>query len=117
MSEEMVAQPTFTFEGAGPAVALCSKNVCRNGHTWKPKLGLANCPGCGGPVLMVMIQNCPVCNEPVERMELRSDHICNGGGVAAICQGQKVNGECCRIELQRELAKKVEGGVDEKVSV
>ncbi len=101
--ESFNAGPKVNF-GEVVRIEPCTKNECSHGHKWPAQLALANCPGCGGQVLMVRMVNCPVCNEPVEKFTLRTDHTNQGFGIAAICRGQQGAAESNVIEMKRNAA-------------
>ena|SRR2546427_38468 len=110
MSESEQKQEN-TFD-AGPKASFpevvkiepCSSNECPNGHKWPPQLAIANCPGCGGQILMVRMINCPICNEPTKVFRLRTDHTGQAMGIAAACRGQKGMAESNLIEMTRNAA-------------
>lgn len=82
----------------------CSWNTCAAGHKWPPTMQIAQCPGCGGPILIVKMQNCPVCNEPVRSFALRAEHCPQGGQITGTCQGQASLNEVDKIVLTRHHA-------------
>lgn len=94
-------------------VEPCTKNECSNGHKWPAQMALANCPGCGGHILMIRMVNCPVCNEPTEKFTLRTDHTSQGFGIAAICRGQQGAAESNIIEMKRNAVAEVIAKWDE----
>ena len=89
-------------------VEPCSSNECVNGHKWPPMLQLAQCPGCGGPLIAVKMINCPICNEPTKTVKLRTDHTGMAFGIAALCRGQGGMAESNFICMERHAAKDVE---------
>jgi hypothetical protein len=118
--EESKENKEVTFD-AGPKAQFpemikiepCSSNECLNGHKWQPQLALAQCPGCGGPILMVRMVNCPVCNEPTKVLRFRTDHTNQGFGIAALCRGQRGMAESNMIEMTRGASQEVEKVWDE----
>jgi len=91
----------------------CSSNECANGHRWPPQLAIANCPGCGGQILMVRMINCPVCNEPTKKFRMRTDHASTGFGIAALCRGHVGQAESNQIEMERKHTEQVMENWDE----
>jgi len=77
----------------------CSANFCANGHSWRPTLAIAQCPGCTAPVIARKMENCPICNEPVERVSIRFDHIPAKSGIARLCYGDAQRGESTAVDL------------------
>src|SRR6266550_8615979 len=98
--ESFNAVPQVNF-GEVIKIEPCTKNECSQGHKWPAQLALANCPGCGGQVLMVRMINCPVCNEPTQKFTMRTDHTSQGFGIAATCRGQQGAAESNVIEMTR----------------
>lgn len=109
MEEKITENPSGPeFVEAPQREGWCSENVCSKGHKWIPTVGIAKCPGCQAPVLMVLMENCPWCAEPVEGLKLRTDHAARGLGVAMACKGQLGSAEMGVIELRREHAREIE---------
>lgn len=80
---------------------LCSEHVCLQKHVWVPTVKLAQCGGCGGPVVAIKMENCPICNEPAVYTRLRIDHIGYKQPLHAICRGVPTNAEVMMAEMKR----------------
>lgn len=93
----------FSF---GPALPQpCSVSRCAAGHEWVPQLRIAQCPGCGAPMLVLLMQNCPACNEPTAGSDLRLDHMPQASGqLLPICRGSATMAEAIKIELKHSHA-------------
>jgi hypothetical protein len=95
----------------GKVAAVCSYNVCKNGHQWQPAVAVQRCEGCNSPVLAVRMEQCPICNEPVEEFALRSDHFNERGmRVEPVCKGKSTQAEVSQVVLVREHAREAEAG-------
>jgi hypothetical protein len=97
----------FPPQATQPQV-FCTESACPSGHTWVPRVQVAECPGCRAPVLAVEMRNCPVCNEPASAFRLRSEHISPAMGLSPVCQGVPSRGEGAVIEMARTFAKQTE---------
>lgn len=100
--------PPIDFGEATPPTS-CSYNICANGHKWPPVLRVAQCPGCGGPILAAKMTQCPVCNEPVARRFIRVDHLPHGGQITPMCRGAGSLAEVMQVEMVCNHASDEEG--------
>lgn len=91
--------PTIDF-GEAPSVDPCSYNECPQGHKWPPVLRVAQCPGCGGPILAIKMVQCPICNEPVTHRVIRADHLPHGGQITPMCRGAASLAEVTSIDIK-----------------
>lgn len=96
--------PTVDFGPIPDPNAVCSGNVCSNGHIWQPTIAIARCPGCGSPTLVVKMVNCPICNEPTAKLRLRTDHLPQNGAIMPMCKGSATLGDVGVIEVERSHA-------------
>ena len=82
-----------------PKPQPCSWIECLAGHRWPPTMTVAQCPGDGGPTVMVKQENCPFCNEPACKLSFRLDVVPAGSGVVPRCKGVQPPGETLDLEL------------------
>lgn len=102
MEAEKVQNLEVVFEDKPKELyPLCSEHRCIEGHVWMPTIKVANCGGCGGPVVAIKMENCPICNQPAEYTRLRIDHIGYKQALHAICRGVPTNAEVVMAEMKR----------------
>ncbi len=90
--------------GVAEPIKPCTSSTCTAGHVWPATLRVAQCPGCGGGVLALMMVNCPVCNEPVATTTIRMDHLPQNGQLLPLCRGSATLAEAKVITIEHTHA-------------